>query len=598
MHSATRHSILHETVLRSVDPWSTMNLSEAVTKTTPFQMGEKGIIVEFMTEDDKKEFYGDKVWLLYSQLPDSVKAEVSLDAFYRISPDSTNTAAQLKENPFFRETIMTQIKTNETLTKESAIFALVNLPMLVNARPAEINGCLEAATWQTPRTSKLDPWGYCVYGRVNQSYQSCQSRALFSTATVNELTGDSVHFMMFQRGGDAIECRRFSFGDSTLDGNPQATGIRREIPLEFLDSLGLDRKFADDLRENVIRLDQVQQILNVEGPWNESHTQTFFQHILSSVISIIDEGTNDPCRVLDVTGMAEFEVMVEVCKEYLNSQNKAGTPVYAGRPTRLRIKTDLVVESLNGKSGVRLTAEELKRATLSSKYIIEIKKAKDYLRNSGGKQKSQLIAESLARHRVLARGGSNALFSVLTDCCSLYVLVHFRDEQQAYLSRREIEPGRIIGVLVWLHTKSKRSIDLTLKEFLESGFVIGEKTLDTEIADTVNAKKRSRSIGSRSNQSRSDDGGTMQHDTKSHDILVLDVSAAGEKEKRDAEIAQLATFSAFQNHYHFGCDLPMTDGVMKFLRAQEGTYQEDSIQRMHKYAEIEPTVCREIKRGV
>jgi hypothetical protein len=174
VHSATRRSILLEIVLRSVDPLPTMNLSEAVSKSAPFQMGVKGIIAELMTEDDKKEYYGDEVWLLYSQLPDSVKAEVSLDAFYRISPDSANTAALLKENPFFRETIMTQIETNEMLTKESAILALVNLPMLVNARPAEINGCLEAATWQTPRTSKLDPWGYCVYGRLNQSYQSCE----------------------------------------------------------------------------------------------------------------------------------------------------------------------------------------------------------------------------------------------------------------------------------------------------------------------------------------------------------------------------------------------------------------------------------------
>jgi hypothetical protein len=80
----------------------------------------------------------------------------------------------------------------------------------------------------------------------------------------------------------------------------------------------------------------VQQVLNVAGQWNEAHTQTFFQHILSSVISIIDEGSNDPCRDLDVTGMTEFEMMVEVCKDYLNSLNKAGTPVSSSsscRPT-------------------------------------------------------------------------------------------------------------------------------------------------------------------------------------------------------------------------------------------------------------------------
>lgn len=159
----------------------------------------------------------------------------------------------------------------------------------------------------------------------------------------------------------------FSFGESTLYGNPQATGPRREIPLEFLDSLGLDCSFARDLRENAIRLDQVQQILNAKGQWNEFHRQSLFQHILISIISIIDKGINDPCRVLDVTGIAEFEIMVEVCKEYLNSQKKAGTPAHAGRPTRLLIKTDLIVESLTKKSQVRLTAEELRRATLSSK---------------------------------------------------------------------------------------------------------------------------------------------------------------------------------------------------------------------------------------
>ena len=34
-----------------------------------------------------------------------------------------------------------------------------------------------------------------------------------------------------------------------------------------------------------------------------------------------DEGTNDPCPVLGVTGMVDFEIMVEVCKKSLNSKN-------------------------------------------------------------------------------------------------------------------------------------------------------------------------------------------------------------------------------------------------------------------------------------
>jgi hypothetical protein len=157
--------------------------------------------------------------------------------------------------------------------------------------------------------------------------------------------------------------------------------------------------------------------------------------------------------------------------------------VYAGWPTRLCIKTDLVVDSrLDSASGVQLTAEELMVCnTLSSKYTIKIIK-KANMRNSCVKQKWQLITESLVRHRVLGWSGSNALFSVLTDCCFLYVLVHFGDEKQAYLSQREMESGRmIIDGLVCLHNMiiPKRRNVLTRSERIVTKwiFVISDKTL-------------------------------------------------------------------------------------------------------------------------
>jgi hypothetical protein len=73
------------------------------------------------------------------------------------------------------------------------------------------------------------------------------------------------------------------------------------------------------------------------------------------------------------------------------------------------------------------------------------------------------------------------------------------------------------------------------------------------------------------------------------------VSAADERKKQDAEIKHLATFSAFQNHYIWGCDLPMTEGVLDVVgRAENERVQgdtidvkragfEDSIERMHQY---------------
>merc|ERR1712194_568515 len=101
------------------------------------------------------------------------------------------------------------------------------------------NGLIEAAAWNSSGSAaalstKLDPWGDCKYGRLRQSYQTCESQALLSTRTVKDLTGDAVHFMMFRKDGTSIECRRFSFGTSKLDSDANTVGDRQEIEPIFL----------------------------------------------------------------------------------------------------------------------------------------------------------------------------------------------------------------------------------------------------------------------------------------------------------------------------------------------------------------------------
>jgi hypothetical protein len=83
----------------------------------------------------------------------------------------------------------------------------------------------------------------------------------------------------------------------------------------------------------------------------------------------------------------------------------------------------------------------------------------------------------------LGKSGPNVLFSLLTDCCCLHVLVNFREEQRAYLPHREIEPGRMIAVLVWLHKVSHIG-DLTDNEFKKFGFKIGQ-SFEREIENAV-----------------------------------------------------------------------------------------------------------------
>ena len=588
-----------------------MTISAGVRQSIPFRMGQNGHIVENMTAAEHREFHGLRLCQLYDELPDFVRADISLFTFSAYDPDVNQTATTLKglNDPGMRKQMTRIVARTQETTRDSALLVFKDLPTSPAITPEEINGCLEAATWNIPMSVALDPWGYCRNGRLAQSYETCQSSSLFSTTTAINLTGEGVHFMMFQSGRHALQIKRFLFGSSALDSDAAATGNRREVSPQFLANLGLDPSLADGLRVHAIRLDKVQHILNQPGGhWLESHAQLLFQHILNNLlVDILSEG-EIPCRVIDVTGMNEMDVKVEVCKEYLNMQNKQQV-VEHGRSANLTMKTDLAVESIFQDSAVATGEEELYNAALESKYIIEMKKAGDYLRNGAIRQKSQLIAESLARHLSLVRRGPNVLFSLLTDCCCLHVLVHFREEQRAYLSHREIEPGRMIAVLVWLHKVSHNG-DLTEDKFLKCGFEFGQ-TFESEISDAINRRKRasgSRIVqgnrGSKKTNNRKP-GPCDESPTSGRNLganltltsnLLLDVSAADEREKRDAEIKHLATFSAFQNHYVWGCDLPMTEGVLDVVgrtgdeRVQEGNGAkragfEDSIERMHQYSE-------------
>jgi hypothetical protein len=225
-----------------------------------------------------------------------------------------------------------------------------------------------------------------------------------------------------------------------------------------------------------------------------------------------------------------------------------------------------------------------------------MKKSTDYLRNTGVKEKSQVIAESQARHLSLVSNGPNVLFSVLTDCCCLYVLVHFRKEKRAYLSHREIEPGRMIAVLAWLQKQSTLA-DLTEQEFLQRGFAIGEP-FEAEISDAVDRKRAGSATTNpvaSINQKPHGDGAGFAGAKSNHALDVVDVTAADDKEKQDIIHSQVSTFSAFQNHYHWGCDLPMTEGVLGVLeRSHRGVHGDnnktqaglqESIQRMHDYSD-------------
>ena len=149
-----------------------------------------------------------------------------------------------------------------------------------------------------------------------------------------------------------------------------------------------------------------------------------------------------------VAGMEPVKVAVEISNTYLASQNKPIVNGATGKQVVLTTESDVVVIDVSSNHDLANKKENF----LNCSYSIEMKDA-GKLKNSATKPKSHLIAESLAKHleRKNKSNRPEVIYSVLCDGYSLCILLHFVQDQTAFLSHREIEPGRMVVLLAWLH---------------------------------------------------------------------------------------------------------------------------------------------------
>ena len=504
-----------------------------------------------LTEEQQREFYGDDVVDLFRRIPENLHEIMSLEDF---------SLAALRWKPSeigeylsgFARITDTSLQPLQVIAKDcreilanTAAQLIASLPDEPGTVPDDIDGLmaaslalvepLEPGSTITPRK---DRWGYAAAG-LEQSYDTVPRSALWSTTTVRELTGDAVHFMMFEEGDSKVEIH-------PLVDDPLAQGSPMDIDLSFCNKLGLTKAVADRLPMHAKRLAMAQHILECIAH-QETHTQALFQHCLSSLIISIDESSS--CRVVDVTGMTPAHVSVQVCNKYLENQGR-GTTDGNGQFVSLKIKSDLAVCSSEEN-------EDKLQTFLHCRYHIKMKDAFGVLKNVAIKPKSQLIAESMVRGLKLVlqdrMHSPQAIYSVLCDVCCLHVLVYFPAEKKAYLSHREVEPGRMVCVLAWLHLISSRD-DLSVQEFLNMGFIVGGS-----FKDEVRASQKKRGIepgeavdqssSARSDRSRRQSRHTKKRNASMEHEMCIDVVASEQQAAEREKQTKLDTFSLFQNHY-------------------------------------------------
>lgn len=555
----------------------------AVRQSIAFRHGARRFIVP-TTEADSRAMYGDDVVDLYSGFTHAERSETSLDILYAlksfplgwealIATWNKKRVSQVTEGEMVMALRMVAPTAASVLKLNSqvAMQQILGIPK----NPSDIEGYIAVVLSEESYTvTQRDQWGYAGVGDDEQSYETARSAALYSTTTARELNGDNVHFMMFRHGRTQLVCQRFSFVEKPVYDGIGGQGDSRSINKSFLRQLQLDDSLADDLYIHARRLEMAQRVLSKLQGDQETHTQLLFAHVLGSLIQSIDPDGSD-IHVTDVTGMPSVRALVQICNEYLQLQGKSPIDGETGEDVLLKIKTDLVVDALSGH-GEEDESRTKAEIFLKALYIIEMKQAFGALKHCGIRQKSQLITESLARSLRLGEvEGSprNVLFSILCDCCSLFVLVHFRKEKVAFLSHREIEPGRMICVLVWLHLKAREG-DFTLEWFKKSGFV----KLGGIFEDEVVAAQKKRGLVDEKDPDAGDEGATKHKELREagkrkavcqfsgKNEECLDVAAMDEQE-RDLELqAELDTLSAFRNFHHFGHKLPLTKGVLNELQ--------------------------------
>ena len=553
----------------------------AVRQSIAFRHGVRGLISP-TTEAEKRAAYGYDIVDIYNSFTNEEREHTSLDILYalkffpvgwKVLTDALDRkqASNMPQGEMIATLRMASPMAKGALRMNSqvAMQQILGLPK----KPSDIEGYIATVLSEEAYTvTERDQWGYASGANDEQSYDTLRSAPLYSTTTARELNGENTHFMMFKHGRTGVMCKRFSFVEKPHCDGASGHGDSRSISKSFLRRLQLDETVAEILHIHARRLEMAQRVLSKLQGDQETHTQLLFAHVLSSLIQSIDPDTSN-IHVTDVTGMSSVQALVQICNEYLQMQGKHPVSGATGKDVILKIKTDLAVDALYRDEEEPPTKADL---FLKALYIIEMKRAFGSLKRSGIRQKSQLVSESLARSmRLLEVEGAtrNILLSVLCDCCSLFVLVHFRKEKTAYLSHREIEPGRMICVLVWLHLKS-READFTLKSFEESGFV----TLGGFFEDEVIASQKKRGLIDEKNSDCGDAGDTMhkpygesgkrkaacQNSWGDEECLNFD---AMDEQERELELqSELDTLSALRNYHHFGHKLPLTKGVLNELQ--------------------------------
>ena len=148
--------------------------------------------------------YSEKIDRYYDMLAEDIRQEITKDDLAEYLASRKPKFEQRFEKDIREERVSALTLLDSVAGR--ARMKLSTLYSLDTVTPRDIDVMIAQALLEEeleiPRN--LDPSEYATKGKM-QSYDTLSSKDLFSTRSIAELKGDSVHFMMFASGATKIE---------------------------------------------------------------------------------------------------------------------------------------------------------------------------------------------------------------------------------------------------------------------------------------------------------------------------------------------------------------------------------------------------------
>ena len=407
-----------------------------------------------------------------------------------------------------------------------------------------------------------------------------------SVCTVcDTLKAEQIHFNMFADESQ-IQFQRFKSFEMGGDRDSFRGHEEGETDAQHLDRIMARFGFEDNLRASLSPFleDALENLICARcflssrpPPTLEPLTQLVFSAFLENLIRKMERAfTGTKANVVPVNGMDSVNREVEVCRNYMemNAKRRRVAPRGTSKKTTLKIQSDFAI--IEGRpNDTRYAAENSdvgihqKQIFLHSKVNVEMKQWNLLYGRKNRSPLTQVAAESMVRYQELRQNSPKTLpetlFSLLTDCSTLYCVLHHVENKEYWISRSVSSPKVVLVGICWLFLSSIGKMHTNVRDWeIHDKDLAGRVKSESEnkscsILDSVDEEGKEEHA--KDQDADGTENATFPQDTNVEPGTSMSVFRFRDDEEEEERL-NWHTFFLMDNHRKYGAPLPLTEAIL------------------------------------